>query len=261
MLILISPAKKMRMDPDSFPVRELPRFLPMTECLLSRLRALSYEELKALWKCNDSIAKENFARIQNMDLRQNLTCALTSYDGIQYRHLAPDVCSGAELSYLQEHLRILSGFYGVLSPFDGVTPYRLEMQAKLAMGEHGDLYGYWGDRIAKSLEQEGDILINLASKEYAQGVLPHLKSGTRVITCRFAERRGERLVEKGTLCKMARGEMVRHLAETGAKDPAALMDFSRLDFAFSKADSREDLLTFVRDGAASGKKEDPWNLD
>ena len=259
MLLLISPAKKMRIDPDSFPVTGLPRFLEETKELLSRLRELSYEELKALWKCNDSIAKENFARIQNMDLRQNLTCALTAYDGIQYRHLAPDVCTLEELSYLQKQLRILSGFYGVLAPFDGVTPYRLEMQARLSMGDHRDLYGFWGNRIAKSLEEEDEVFLNLASKEYALGVIPHLDPKSRVVTCRFVERRGQHLVEKGTLCKMARGEMVRYAARSGAQKPEDVVDFSALDFAFSAEDSNEYTLTFVR--RENRKGEAKWNWD
>ena len=131
MRIIISPAKKMNVDTDSLPCRGLPRFLDRAEILLERLRELDYEELKALWKCNDKLARLNADRVADMDLYRQLTPALLSYEGIQYRYMAPGVLSDTELDYLQEHLRILSGFYGVLRPFDGVTPYWLEMQAKL----------------------------------------------------------------------------------------------------------------------------------
>ena len=84
MRVIISPAKKMRVDRDSFPVRDLPLLLPKAEILVERLRSMSYEELKALWKCNDSIAALNIERLQSMDLRHRLTPAILSYDGIQY---------------------------------------------------------------------------------------------------------------------------------------------------------------------------------
>ena len=110
MRIIISPAKKMNVDTDSFACQGLPQFLPKTERLYERLRGMSCEELKALWKCNDQIAKLNFERLQTMDLRQGLTPAILSYEGIQYQYMAPGVFTYDELDYVREHLRILSGF-------------------------------------------------------------------------------------------------------------------------------------------------------
>ena len=134
MRIIISPAKKMNVDTGSFACEALPQFLPKTEQLYERLRSMSYGELKALWKCNDQIAALNFERLKTMDLRRGLTPAILAYEGIQYQYMSPGVFTYGELDYMQEHLRILSGFYGILRPFDGVTPYRLEMQAKLRSG-------------------------------------------------------------------------------------------------------------------------------
>ena len=128
MRIIISPAKKMNVDADSLPVTALPRFLSEAEQIKTALRAMSTQELQRLWRCNDSIAQTNVERLQNMELTQNLTPAVLAYEGIQYRYMAPGVMTSGKLDYLREHLRILSGFYGLLSPFDGVTPYRLEMQ-------------------------------------------------------------------------------------------------------------------------------------
>ena len=97
MQIIISPAKKMNLDTDSFACRNLPRFLAKTDQLHACLRAMSYQELKALWRCNDQIARLNFERLQAMDLRRNLTPALLAYDGIQYRYMAPGVWPAAAL--------------------------------------------------------------------------------------------------------------------------------------------------------------------
>ncbi len=247
MRVIISPAKKMKTDTDSFPCRDLPVLLPGTEQILSRLRGMSPDELKALWKCNDQIAALNVQRLQDMDLRSNLTPAIIAYEGIQYRYMAPGVFTDRELSYVQEHLRILSGFYGILRPFDGVTPYRLEMQAKLPLGEAKDLYGFWGDSLARQLFGETNCIINLASREYSRCVTDHLTRDVVFITCAFCERKDGKLVEKGTLCKMARGEMVRYMAQNQITQPEGLKAFDRLGYRFSPADSDAKTYTFIKE--------------
>lgn len=142
MKIIISPAKKMKTDTDGLPFLDLPVFLPDADKLKEWIRALSYAEAKKLWACNDKIATENCERFRDMDLTRNLTPAILSYDGIQYTYMAPVVFEDGQYDYVQENLRILSGFYGVLRPMDGVTPYRLEMQAKAAVDGRKNLYDY-----------------------------------------------------------------------------------------------------------------------
>ncbi len=129
--IIISPAKKMNVA-DDFPVEVTrPKFLEDARQLMDHLKGLTYEEQKRLWQCNDKIAGENAARLRDMDLTRRLSPAVIAYEGIQYQTMAPAVMEQKALDYLGEHLYILSGFYGLLRAFDGVTPYRLEMQAKL----------------------------------------------------------------------------------------------------------------------------------
>lgn len=246
MKIIISPAKKMKSD-DGLPWQELPLFLEKTQRLLETLRAMPYDRLKALWKCNDSIAEENLRRLKTMDLRRNLTPAILSYEGIQYRYMAPDVFTDREFGYLQKNLRILSGFYGLLRPFDGVTPYRLEMQAKLAVDGAKDLYGFWGADLAAALAGGTDWVLDLASREYSDAVTKHLPPSVRLVRCVFGEEQAGRVVEKGTLCKMARGEMVRYMAETGAERPQDLCSFDRLGYRFAPGYSSENVLVFLRE--------------
>ncbi len=246
MKIIISPAKKMVTD-DGLAWKALPVFLEQTQALKERLQSLSYEEAKALWKCSDSIAKQNYARFSQMELRQNLTPAILSYEGIQYQYMAPGVLPQDCLDYIQEHLRILSGFYGVLRPFDGVTPYRLEMQAKLAIGGSEDLYGFWGDRLCRKILEEDRVILNLASQEYARCVSPFLKPGDRFVTCVFGERKNGKVIQKGTLAKMARGEMVRFLAETQARQPEDAKAFQRLGFRYHEELSRETEFVFLKE--------------
>ena len=247
MRIIISPAKQMREERDFLAPRELPRFLPEAGRLLSALRARSPAELQKLWKCNDAIAALNVERLETMDLERNLTPALLAYVGIQYQTMAPRVLETAQYEFLQEHLRILSGFYGLLRPFDGVTPYRLEMGARLAVDGCRDLYAFWGDRLGRALAEEAGWVLDLASKEYSRAVLPHLSPWVRVVSCVFGELRPDgRVVEKGTLCKMARGEMVRWLAETGTVHPEDLPRFRGLGYRYDPARSQKDQLVFLK---------------
>lgn len=245
MKIIISPAKKMNVDTDSLPIDSLPPFLPQTERLLSALQTMSPKELQSLWKCNDNLAQLNIERLKAMTLRQNLTPAILSYEGIQYRYIAPGVMSAGQLEYLREHLRILSGFYGLLRPFDGVTPYRLEMQAKLSVDGAKDLYAFWGDSLAKHLE--GDWVLNLASKEYSKAVTPYLPESS-VLTCVFGEWLNGKVIEKGTMCKMARGQMVRWLAENGIEKAEKIREFADLEYRFDTELSTENTFVFIKGG-------------
>lgn len=233
-------------EADYLPPAGLPRFLEQAEQLRDQLAALDLPGLQRLLKCNDQIARQNFDRYSQMDLRAGLTPAVLAYQGIQYQYMAPRLFTYGQYRWLGEHLRILSGLYGILAPFDGVVPYRLEMGAKFAPWGSGGLYDLWGDRLARALAEETDTVIDLASKEYSRAVLPHLPHTVRVVACRFGQWDGEKLREKGTQCKMARGEMVRWMAEQDVRDPQALPGFDRLDYRFRPELSSPGELVFVR---------------
>ena len=236
MKIILSPAKKMNMVPDRLAPSGLPDFLDQTEEILVWLRDRSYEELKALWKCNDKIVQQNIARLEQMELRSQLTPAVLAYEGIAYQYMAPSVFEDGHYDYVQEHLRILSAFYGVLRAMDGVTPYRLEMQAKASIGGKKDLYELWGNRLYEAVRDESRVIVNLASKEYSKCIEKYLVPEDRYLTITFCEKSGDKLVTKGTYAKMARGEMVRYMAEHQIEDPVEIRNFDRLGYVF-----RDDL--------------------
>ena len=190
------------------------------------------------------------------------TPAAFSYEGIQYQNMAPQVMTEGQLDYLQRHLRILSGFYGVLRPFDAVVPYRLEMQAKLSVGGARDLYGYWGPRLYEALavdiaQQEGDAageraIVNLASVEYAKAVLPHAKAAVKaggdvhVATCLFGTIRDGKLVQRSTEAKAARGTFVRWCAENSIERVEDFKCFDAAGYAFDQELSTNDSFVFVK---------------
>ena len=246
MRIILSPAKQMKELPDTLVYSDLPVFLEQTEEILGWLKALSWEDLKKLWACNDRIAEQNAERLAHMDLRRNLTPTVLSYEGIAYQYMAPAVFEAGQISYIQDHLRILSAFYGVLRPMDGVTPYRLEMQAKASIGGHKDLYALWGRRLYEEVRDESGIILNLASKEYFKCIEAFLSPEDRFITPVFCEEVGGKLVTKGTYAKMARGEMVRFMAENRIEDPREIQRFDRLGYRFREALSSDEKYIFER---------------
>lgn len=246
MRIILSPAKKMQHDENGPVYRDLPIFLSDAEKIKDSLKEKSFSELKALWACNEKITEQNIERLSSMDLREKLTPAILSYDGIAYQYMAPTVFETEMLSYVQEHLRILSGFYGIVRPMDGVTPYRLEMQAKLEIDGAKNLYEYWGDRLYKEVRDSSGIIINLASKEYSKCIEKYLQPGDRYISCNFFEEQEGKLVQKGVYCKMARGEMVRFMAEKRVEEPEGIKDFAVMGYRYAKELSSEKEYIFVR---------------
>ena len=248
MKVLVSPAKKMREDGDFLPPKTVPALLERARVLADWLRGLDRPALKKVLACNDAIVELNYRRYQELDFRRADTPALLAYDGIQYKYMAPQLFTTEQFAWAEGHLRILSGLYGVLRPFDGVVPYRLEMGARFHTPFCTSLYDFWGDSLYRALAAEGDdTLVDLSSYEYSWAVRHRAEPCMRVIDVSFRELEGGRPVEKGVYVKMARGEMVRFLAERGAEEPEAMRDFDRLGYAFSPEWSEEDLYVFLRE--------------
>ena len=216
--IVISPAKKMNIT-DEFPCNAtVPVFSDRADVLHGILKNKNIQELKTLWKCSDKLAEQNYQRLHAFSPDQAVTPALLAYEGIQYQHIAPSVFTDAQWHYVNVHLRILSGFYGILKPTDKVIPYRLEMQAKLEAAKKNDLY------------------------EYSKVILPY--KNIRCITCIFGEEVNGKIKVKGTQAKIARGEMVRWMADQKIESVSDIREFKELGYRFSPSHSTEDTYTF-----------------
>lgn len=271
--IIISPAKKMNVA-DDYPVEvTVPCFLDRTEAVKEYLQGLDYGQLKEIWKCNDKIAELNQRRLRDMNLQGRVTPAVLAYEGIQYQSMAPGVFEKAELDYVGEHLYILSGFYGILRAFDGVVPYRLEMQARLAWQRDlekemtDSLYDYWGDSLyrvltakaplqdaaqqaaaeQKTVQSENVVIVNLASKEYSKCIEPWLTEKEQYITCVFGEedKHTGKVKVKATAAKMARGAMVRFMAEKQVTEPEQIKKFDRMGYGYREDLSDDKTYVFV----------------
>lgn len=251
MKIIISPAKTMNVDMESHDVNELPVFIDETKILMNKIKSLSLEESKSLWKCSDKLAKLNFERFAEMNLEKNLTPAIFSYEGIQYQNMGVNVFSYDALEYIEKHLRILSGFYGILRPFDGVTPYRLEMQTKLSVDGYRDLYEFWGRKIYDSIvdeccDNDSFTILNLASKEYSRVIEKYVEADCKFVTVYFGEQVNGKIKQNATPAKMARGDMVRFLAEDNINDVEDIKKYNGFGFKFSEELSEENMMVFVK---------------
>ena len=181
-----------------------------------------------------------------MNLERNLTPAVFAYDGLQYQHIAPNVLDEEALDYLQKNLRILSGFYGILRAFDGVVPYRLEMQARLACDGYKNLYAFWNSLLYDDLTKDDGEVLNLASKEYSKAVEPYVNSGVRFVACVFGTYVNGKLQVKATEAKMARGEMVRLCAENNVQSVDEVKTYNVRGYVFNDELSSEKEFVFVK---------------
>lgn len=246
--IIISPAKKMNLidEFDCSPTK--PGFLKESTRLLNVLKGMSREELKKLWQCSDKLTLQNYSRLKELSFEKAVSPALLAYEGIQFQYIAPRIFSDAQWRYVSEHLRILSGFYGILKPTDAVMPYRLEMQAKLITEQAEDLYRFWGDKLYASLiPGSGSLqILNLASSEYSKVILPYIKPPVTCVTCIFGEIIDGRVKMKGTQAKIARGEMVRWLAAGQIENVEDIRSFSGLGYRFQAERSSKTEYVFIK---------------
>lgn len=254
MLAILSPAKTL--DYDS-PVPALPltrpAFMTQAQTLIGLLRDLSAAELASLMGISDKLAALNVARYAEWSPRftdKNSRAALLAFKGDVYEGLAAWTFSAQDHAFAQQHLRILSGLYGLLRPLDRLQPYRLEMGTALANPAGRNLYAFWGDTLAEALnaalaEQGDDVLVNLASEEYSRAALtPALRA--RVITPQFREEKDGRFKMVSFHAKRARGLMAGFMVRERLRDPEALKAFAAEGYAFNARLSAGDTWVFTR---------------
>ena len=249
MKIIISPAMKMKVDTNAFAAKSQPQFLTQAKELSDFLKKCSFTQLKSIWGGSDRTTEEGQNQLATLDITEveGLTPAIISYSGIQYQYMAPDLFTAEALAYLQKNARILSGLYGVLRPFDGVWPYRLEMKNKVLGFREPNLYKYWGETLANNLFDKNDVVINLASKEYSKNIAPYLSDKRQMITIDFQEQKNGQWKTVGVHAKMARGEMVRFISENELKQPEELQQFDDFGFQFVAEESTASRYVFRTD--------------
>jgi cytoplasmic iron level regulating protein YaaA (DUF328/UPF0246 family) len=252
MLIVISPAKRLDWAERTAELTE-PDFPEDALRLVKTARNLSLGDLKSLMGLSDDLARLNRDRFQSYDLEpslDDLRPAALAFAGDTYQGLDAQSLEADELAWAQEHLRILSGLYGLLRPLHGIQPYRLEMGSKLKTRRGANLYAYWRDQLSKALNTQAetlgtDVLVNCASQEYFGAVDPKALK-LKVITPQFLEDKGGTPKMISFFAKKARGSMARYIIQHRLTDPAGLKDFDYGGYAYDPERSTEDKPVFVR---------------
>ncbi len=254
MKILISPAKSLDYKTAvPFSYKSEPIFKRHTKLVNDVLKTYSQKDLSELMHISDKLAELNWTRNQERTLKittnsHHARAAVYAFNGDVYSGLDVYTLKEDQCIDLQSKLRILSGLYGLLKPFDHIEPYRLEMGTKMSIGESANLYEFWRPLITAALNKEmkkGELLINLASVEYFSAVDKKALIG-QVITPDFKELRAGKLKSISFFAKKARGMMVRYMIENQVETVEGLKGFNVDGYAFSEVNSTENKLLFIR---------------
>ena len=254
MIIVISPAKTLDFEtPPLTQAHTQPDFLDDSTVLIDELRKLEPSQIGAMMSISSKLATLNsnryFAWNRPFTLR-NAKQAILAFKGDVYTGLDADTMTENELAFAQDHLRILSGLYGVLRPLDLMQPYRLEMGTQFKNPRGNNLYEFWDDKITQALNQDlakqkDDILINLASNEYFQSIQPG-KLNARIITPVFKDQKNGVYKIISFFAKKARGMMSRYIIQNKLTNPEAIKNFDVAGYRFSQEDSSKDEWIFTR---------------
>lgn len=254
MISLLSPAKTLDYEsPERVSELTIPQFAQDSNRLIRILKKKSVAEIKGLMHISVDLAKLNRKRYKEFSKEytdENSKSAITAFKGDVYVGFDTATLTDEDLLFANEHVRILSGLYGLLLPLDRMQPYRLEMGTRLANKKGTNLYHYWGDTISKALNkdlaaQNSDIILNLASNEYFKAVNKK-KLKARIVNVDFREEQDGELKFVSFFAKKARGLMARYVVKNRINDVESLSGFDYENYRISEEHSTEDSLLFVR---------------
>lgn len=257
MLMIVAPATTMDFEQDAPDVAAMkPHFLDEAALLMTQLKQYDKAGLQAVLGISESLAEENHERFQAWTAAAHDTAvalpAIFAFRGATYQGVDADTLTDAQLAYAQDHLRIMTGLYGVLRPFDRILPYRLELKTKLPTGtEAGDsLYDFWGNKPTEFLNDAltatgSDVVINLASNEYVRAIKKRQLNG-HFLDIGFKEKKGDKFRTISFYAKEARGRMARYIIEKEVTTEAALRAFDWDGYALNESLSKKNKLVFTR---------------
>ena len=253
MIVVLSPAKKLDFETPA-PTKKFTKLtsLPKAETLIKELRKCDAAQIAKLMKLSDDLTSLNMKRYQEFSppfTLENAKQAMFAFKGDTYVGLDADTMNSSEIKFARNHLRILSGLYGLLSPLDLVQPYRLEMGTKFPVGDNRNLYDFWRTTITEQLNElleREEVLINCASNEYFKAVETKKLNGP-VITPAFKEKKGNDFKMVGFFAKKARGMMSRYIIENEITNPKDILSFDKDVYRYNKKLSSENEPVFTRE--------------
>ena len=254
MVIILSPAKALDVSKQhQISDYTVPDYLSEAQLLVGELKKYDVKKITSLMKVSQDIAQlnvERYAQWQPPFLPENAKQALLAFNGEVFRGINADSYTGKDFHYAQDHLRILSGLYGVLRPLDLIQPYRLEMGTKLKNSKGKDLYAFWGEKIAEKINellenQREKVLVNLASNEYYKAVKPKQIHG-QIITPVFKESKGDALKTIMVYAKKARGLMASFIIKNRMEKAEEIKHFDQEGYFYNDRLSSANEWVFTR---------------
>ncbi|MCC3865342.1 peroxide stress protein YaaA [Terrisporobacter petrolearius] len=250
MISIISPAKNMRnikinnIIPKTIGKNRY--FTNETKEIAQVLKSLSPHDIQSLMKVNEKIAFQSYAYFQDFNFQEEGVCGLLAYDGLVFKNIKAEGFSLEDFEFANNHIKILDAFYGVVNPLDEVLPYRLEMQYPIKIHDK-NLYKFWDNKIYNKLYSEDNVIVNLASEEYAKTVRRFLNEEDTFIDIDFKVHKDGRLKTLATLAKMARGQMIKYIVENKINNPEDLKNFKFNNYKFSNNLSTSRKFVFIKE--------------
>lgn len=246
MKTIISPAKGFE-ETDIQP-ETLPALLEKVKKLNEILKNLNIEDIMAILKVKEDIAKTNAKRFNDVKFDKNGQAALFTYDGLQYKNMERDSFNQEDINYCRENIYIMSGYYGILNSLDSIYPHRLDYMAKFKTDEYKNLYDFWKGSVAKHLLEktnDNEQIVNLSSNEFLKSIEKHIPKD-KIINIIFKVEKNGKLTVHSTASKQARGKMVNYIVKNKIEKPEQLKNFDIDGYKYEVEMSDDNSYTFVK---------------
>lgn len=246
MIAIISPSLTMKNCSDDFFDLSLPSQIEMSKKIVEEIRKLSEKDLEKVLSVSSKVGQLNFERYQNLKFDKSGGAAILSYTGTVYKNIKASIFDDEEIKFCSEHIRILSGLYGVLRPYDSIYEYRLELKTKINILGNEDLYKYFQDSMYKNLIHHDRKIVNLCSSEYSKVIIPYLSNEDEFLTCSFKINKNGILKSMSTDAKASRGSMVNFIVKNKINDFESLKNFNDNGYTFNERLSNSREYVFVK---------------
>ena len=250
MISIISPAKNMRnikinnIIPKTIGKNRY--FTKETKEIVQVLKSLSPHDIQSLMKVNEKIAFQSYVYFQDFNFQEDGVCGLLAYDGLVFKNIKAEDFSLEDFEFANNHIKILDALYGVVNPLDEILPYRLEMRYPIKIHDKNP-YKFWDNKIYNKLYSEDNVIVNLASEEYAKTVRRFLNEEDIFIDIDFKVHKDGNLKTLATLAKMARGQMIKYIVENKINNPENLKNFKFNNYKFSNNLSSSRKFIFIKE--------------
>lgn len=244
MKIIVSPTKNMvtRYMQNDYILK--PIFFEKALQLATYLKQQNLTSFAKIFNASDKIIENSIKLYANMNLDSTqLTPAIFAYSGLQFKYADISSMSQEDIAFANQYFYIISAFYGLLKPLDGIVNYRLDFTCKIDFNGYSSLYDFWSDSILNAIDDE--VIVNLASDEYFMAIKPYTKNKT-IIDVKFYVKTPKGLIQKGTIAKMARGKMMAYIIKNRIVEPNGIRGFNELGFEYEASLSNDNLYMFVK---------------